>query len=94
VRLFLAALSSGSYDDAYAMWEGHDRYDLDSFLEDWGPGGYYTADLTDHQVVDSNSHGSAVIVYAEVARTLPVAIRVDKETLTLSFSPVNKYAAR
>jgi hypothetical protein len=44
--------------------------------------------------VDSNSSGSSVIVYASVARTIPVAIRVDKESLTLSFSPENKYAGR
>lgn len=92
VRVFLDTVASGNYEGAYAMWEGHARYNMDSFLEDWGPDGYYTNERGDYAVVDSNSHGSSVIVYAQVARTIPVAIMVDKETLTLSFSPENKYA--
>jgi len=94
VREFLAVVSNGDYEAAYAMWEGHERYNMDSFLEDWGPNGFYTNGRGDYEVVDSNSSGSAVIVYAQVARTVPVAVRVDKETLTLSFSPENKYAGQ
>lgn len=92
VQAFLEAVATGDYESAYGMWEGHDRYSLSSFLEDWGADGYYTNQRGDYDVVDSNSHGSSVIVYARVARTIPVAIMVDKEALTLSFSPENKYA--
>jgi hypothetical protein len=92
VQVFLTAVAGSDYESAYAMWEGHERYSIDSFLEDWGPEGYYTNDRGDYEVVDSNSRGPSVIVYARVARTVPVAIMVDKETLTLSFSPENKYA--
>jgi hypothetical protein len=94
VRAFLAAVEAGDYEQAYLMWEGHDRYPIEAFLEDWGNEGYYTRARGGYEVVDSNSSGSSVIVYASVARTIPVAIRVDKESLTLSFSPENKYAGR
>ena len=94
VQVFLSAVAEGEYEAAYAMWEGHARYNMDSFLEDWGADGYYTRERGDYEVVDSNSHGSSVIVYARVARTVPVAIMVDKDALTLSFSPENKYAGQ
>jgi hypothetical protein len=94
VGAFLSAIGEGDYDEAYSMWEGHERYSMESFLEDWGPDGYYTNDRGEYDVVDSNSHGSSVIVYARVARTVPVAIMVDKDALTLSFSPENKYAGQ
>ena len=88
---FLEFVASGDYESAYAMWEGHDRYGFGIFLEDWGDDGFYTNAGADYEVIDSSNRGSAVIVYARVARTVPVAIRVDKETLTLSFSPENEY---
>lgn len=94
VRVFLSAVAAGDYEAAYAMWDGHERYSLDGFLEDWGPDGYYTNSRADYEVIDSNGSGPSVIVYARVARTIPVAIRVDKETLGLSFSPRNKYAGQ
>jgi len=93
VRVFLSAVADRRYEDAYEMWEGHERYSMKSFLEDWGPDGFYTGSgAVAYAVVDSNGHGRSVIVYARIARTIPVAILVDKETLTLSFSPENKYA--
>jgi len=94
VRDFLSSVAAGEYEQAYSMWEGHERYDMNAFLEDWGPDGYYTNARGDYRVIDSNVRGQSVIVYARVARTLPVAIRVDKDTRTLSFSPENKYRDR
>jgi len=36
-----------------------------------------------------------VIVYVEIDKfKLPLALRVDKESLKLSYSPTNKYRAR
>jgi hypothetical protein len=94
VSVFLQAVAAGEYEAAYAMWEGHERYSMSAFLEDWGPDGYYTNERANYEVVDSNSHGSSVIVYARVARTIPVAIMVDKEALSLSFSYENKYVGQ
>jgi hypothetical protein len=43
-------------------------------------------------VIDSNGRGTSVVVYVGIDNVkVPVAIRVDKETLKLSFSPTNKY---
>ena len=86
VQTFMEAVAAGRYDEAYAMWDGDERYDLDDFLVDWGADGFYTSDLLEYDVVDSNSRGSAVIVYARLNGVV-VAILVDKETLLLSFSP-------
>lgn len=92
VQRFLDAVIEERYDDAFAMWNGGEAYDLERFLEDWGMDGYYTAGAT-LKVVDSNNNGGTVIVYVSVHADdeAPTALRVDKETKLLSYSPTNKY---
>jgi hypothetical protein len=92
VRVFLDAVRAQDYDDAYAMWDGGEAYDMNRFLEDWGVEAYYTAGSA-LQVVDSNGSGGSVIVYVAVHPDdeTPTALRVDKETRLLSYSPTNKY---
>lgn len=92
VQIFLDAVAEGRYEDAYAMWDGGSAYTMDRFLEDWGSEAYYTAG-TVLRVVDSNSSGGSVIVYVSIhpEDKTPTAIRVDKETKRLSYSPTNKY---
>jgi len=42
--------------------------------------------------VESNGKGGSVVVYLGIdSLKSPVALRVDKETLKISFSPVSKY---
>ena len=91
VRRFFENVIQGRYDEAYGMWDGHERYHLEHFLEDWGPEGYYTRSRTRFDIVDSNQHGASVIVYADVGHAFPLAIMVNKESHILSFSPENKY---
>jgi hypothetical protein len=68
---------------------------MKDFLNDWGKDGYYTKDMSTAKVIDSTSRGPVVIVYVEIDKfKLPLAIRVDKESLKLSYSPTNKYRAR
>jgi hypothetical protein len=68
---------------------------MQDFLDDWGKDGYYMKGVTTAEVIDSNSRGPVVVVYIGFdQRDLPLAIRVDKETLKLSYSPTNKYRAR
>lgn len=93
VERFMEAVATGRFDEAYAMWDGDERYDMNDFLEDWGADGFYTSDLVEYDVIDSNSRGSSVIVYARLNGVV-VAILADKETLLLSFSPENKYSRR
>jgi hypothetical protein len=92
VHQFLQAVEEGRYEAAYQEWDVSGRYTMNDFLLDWGKDGYYTKGMHQAQVVDSNGSGSAVIVYAGIdSLKSPVALRVDKETLKISFSPFSKY---
>ena len=93
VSRFLSAITSGNYDEAYSEWDASGgRYTMNDFLVDWGKDGYYTKDMKKAEVIDSNGRGGAVVVYVGIDNVkVPVALRVDKETLKLSFSPTNKY---
>lgn len=94
VRQFVEAISKGEYETAYQSWDADARYTMKDFLQDWGKEGYYTKDMHEAKVVDSNGKGSWVVVYVEIdTLKYPVAIQVEKETLKLSFSPASKYAA-
>ena len=89
---FLEAIAANQFEESYAMWDGHERYDLGDFLVDWGDEGFYTTDLETIDVIDSNNRGTSVTVYATINDGVPIAILVDKETLLLSFAPENKYS--
>jgi hypothetical protein len=93
VSTFLANVRDGKYDIAYSNWdtsEGH--YTMKEFMEDWGNAGYYGKAAATAKISDSNSHGTSVIVYVKfVGFKAPVAFLVDKETLKMSFSTINKY---
>ncbi len=92
VRRFIAAIENGQYDVAYQDWDADGRYTVKDFLQDWGKDGYYTKGMHDARVVDSNGKGGSVVVYLGIdSLKSPVALRVDKETLKISFSPVSKY---
>ncbi len=92
VRQFMKAVVGGQYDTAYQQWDSDARYTMKDFLQDWGKNGYYTKGMHQTRIVDSNGKGSAVVVYLGIdSLKSPVALRVDKETLKISFSPVSKY---
>jgi len=96
VTQFLAEVFDGHTDQAFARWdlEGG-SYTEQDFLSDWGKDGYYTKGVKSAKVIDSNSKGPVVVVYIDIASfNFPQALRVDKETLKLSYSPTNKYKAR
>lgn len=97
VTEFLAQVSSGQINDAFAKWdiEPGDSYTMKDFLSDWGKDGYYMKGATSAKVIDSNSRGPAVDVYVAINTfQIPLSLRVNKETLKLSFSPRNKYKAQ
>jgi hypothetical protein len=91
VERFLEAVQSGQYRQGHAMWDG-DEYGFDRFLADWGTGGRHTTD-SDIDVIDSTTYGSVVTVYIKTAAPTPVAIRVDKESMLLSYALSNEYGA-
>ena len=89
---FIETVKSGQFDAAYENWDADARYTLKDFLQDWGKDGYYTKGMHDARVTDSNGKGGSVVVYVTIdSLKYPVALRVDKETLKISFSPVSKY---
>ena len=90
VRHFIEDVSTGHYETAYANWDTDGHYTMKDFLADWGKDGYYHPDSA--RVIDSNTSGSVVVVYVDMQGfKAPVALRVDKQNLKLSFSPMNKY---
>jgi hypothetical protein len=94
VRQFVGAIEGGQFDQAYQQWDSDSRYTMNDFLQDWGKEGYYTKGMHVAHVVDSNGRGAAVVVYLAIdSLKSPVALRVDKETMKISFSPVSKYPA-
>src|SRR5437762_4109384 len=92
VRQFMEEIGKGQFDSAYGQWDSDAHYTMKDFLQDWGKDGYYTKGMHDARVVDSNGNGSSVVVYVTIdSLKYPVALRVDKETLKISFSPISKY---
>jgi hypothetical protein len=92
VMNFVAMLQQGQYDAAYATWDADEHYTMKDFLVDWGEDGYYMEGMKEYSIIDSNTSGTAVVVYVQFDTfNVPVAIRVDKETFKMTFSPVNKY---
>ncbi len=92
VRQFIQAVENGQFDAAYQSWDADGRYSMKDFLQDWGKEGYYTKGMQKAGVSDSNGTGGAVVVYLAIdSLKYPVALRVDKETLKISFAPHSKY---
>jgi hypothetical protein len=93
VAAFLTNVRNGNYDAAYANWDLADgHYSMKQFMEDWGKDGYYGKALDRAKISDSNSRGTSVIVYVRfVGFKAPVSFLVDKESLKMSFSTINKY---
>lgn len=96
VTAFLQEVFGDHPDAAFSKWDlDGSSYTMQDFLSDWGKDGYYTKGATAAKVVDSNSRGTSVVVYVELpALKFPLALRVNKESLKLSYSPTNKYRAQ
>jgi len=95
VNRFVESVAAGRYEEAFANWDAGGSYTMKEFLEDWGKDGYYTKEMHRADVIDSNSKGATVIVYLEVdSFSRPIALMVNKESLKLSFSPMNKYGSQ
>jgi hypothetical protein len=91
VAHFFRDLSQGQYEQAYTMWDADEHYKIKDFLEDFGKDGYYTKGARNAHVVDSRGRGGGVVVCVDLdtgKKELP--IRVDKDSLKLSYSPVDR----
>jgi hypothetical protein len=91
VQEFLNDVRAGRYEDAFSRWDSNGKYDLDDFLEDWGSEGVYTKGANETRIVDSHGSGSMVIVQISIDKfNKPLALRVHKETLKLSYAPATR----
>ena len=90
VQLFLDLLAKQDYKRAYPLWGCTDAkpcrdYPFQSFMEDWGPKGSTAPAL--FQTTRSRSCGSGVILTVNSGNNREEKLWVEKDDLTISFSP-------
>jgi hypothetical protein len=90
---FLDFLGKQDYQSAYRLW-GCDPaqpcrdYNMDRFLEDWGPKSPQAA-IAQAKVVNSRTCGPGVIKTLQVGQSDPVYLWVDKKDQIISYAPWN-----
>jgi hypothetical protein len=91
VTRFLKLLQARQYEGAYALWVRTDSdrkaYPLASFLQDWGPQSSH-ADVTGFKISRSRSCGSGVILTVDFAKGQQEKLWVQRNDLTIGFSPM------
>ena len=87
VKRFFAALTQADYQTAYRIWQPTPSYTLQSFMEDWGPGGPWGRIQT-FKILESQRRGDSVVVAVEINRRAePAEIWVSRKDRSLSFPP-------
>jgi hypothetical protein len=90
---FLDLLRKQDYQSAYRLW-GCDPaqpcrdYNLEKFLEDWGPQSAQ-ADLAKAKVVNTRACDHGVIKSLQFGGDEPIYVWIDRKDRTLSFAPWN-----
>jgi hypothetical protein len=92
VREFFALLARQDYKAAYTMWGCTDAnpcrdYPFAEFMKDWGPGSEH-ADAKSFQITKTRSCGSGVIVTVASGKNKEDKLWVQRDDLTIGFSPV------
>jgi hypothetical protein len=91
VQLFLDRLAKRDYKGAYALWGCTDAkpcrdYTFQNFMEDWGPKGSQPSPELFH-TTRSRACGSGVILTVDSAGNREEKLWVEKDDLTIGFSP-------
>lgn len=91
VRNFIAAVSSGNYQEAYRMWGCTQAtpcrdYSFQKFMEDWGDKGQY-ANVKAARMTTVDSCGDGVVTTMQFPNAEPFGLWVERRTKVLSFSP-------
>ena len=90
-KRFFGLLEQRDYKSAYEMWvhTESDRkgYPYESFLEDWGPNSKHS-DVSGYHFTKSRSCGSGVILVVGFNRGAPENLWVQRDDLTIGFSPL------
>lgn len=91
VKRFFELLQAHNYQGAYEMWvrtaSDREGYPYSSFLGDWGPQGQH-ADVSNFRISRSRSCGSGVIITANFGRNQQEKLWVQRDDLTIGFSPL------
>ena len=92
VKQFFRLLEEQNYKSAYAMWvrTESDRkgYPLESFMRDWGPHGEHK-NVAGYRIAKSRSCGSGVILTVDFGQEKLERLWVQRDDLTIGFSPLN-----
>jgi hypothetical protein len=91
VKRFFALLETHNYQAAYDMWVRNDSdrrgYPFDSFMQDWGPQSSHR-DVSDYKIARSRSCGSGVILTVDFGKSQQEKLWVQRDDLTIGFSPL------
>ncbi len=87
-KLFFEELARQDYKSAYALWNCTDSqpcrdYPFTEFLKDWGP----QSGKTSPRIAKSRSCGTGVILTVEYTGKPEDKLWVQRDTLTLGYSP-------
>jgi len=91
-QAFLNALSSGQYQQAYALWgctaeQPCSAYPFPEFLKDWGPEAVPPGTF---QVLNGEGCGSGTIIDVDAGKAGDKRLWVENGARTLGFPPVNE----
>ena len=88
---FFELLQAHDYQAAYSLWvrSESDRrgYPFDKFMEDWGPKSGH-ADVSRFRITRSRSCGSGVILTVDFGSNQQEKLWVQRDDLTIGFSPL------
>jgi hypothetical protein len=91
VKRFFELLQAHNYEAAYALWVRTDSdrkgYPLNSFMQDWGPQSSHP-DASNPRITRSRSCGSGVIITVNFDQNQQEKLWVQRDDLTIGFSPL------
>ena len=90
-RQFFNLLEKQDYKTAYSLWGCTDAkpcrdYPYSAFMEDWGPKSS-RVDVGSYHIKKSRSCGTGVIVTVDFGKSQEEKLWVEREDLTIGFSP-------
>lgn len=91
VKYFFEVLRKGDYQSAYRLWGCTETkpcrdYQFDKFMEDWGPKSI-RSDMEAPRITKSRSCGTGVILTVDLAKDRQEKLWVERDDLTIGFSP-------
>lgn len=91
VKLFITLLERHDYQNAYALWvrtpADREGYPFSSFMQDWGPKSGH-ADVSGYRISRSRSCGSGVILTLDFNKGQEEKLWVQRDNLTIGYSPL------